>query len=302
MQFLLVSSSMHVCILLAMFVWYRGRDNHSSVMFDRALLAHGIPVVIVSRTATTTTSIGAVSPTIKKVATQAPEQQLQRTTQSNTSAQSKKASPKTSKTVAAQPVKAQPKTTLVTKEKLADPVIAKKKEPKIVPQKQQPQVIKETPKQVVEPEKIAPKVEEKKVAEKKQNTPQKIVKNDSKQQIIEPTNVAQSAVPKAAQTDDALQHIDGPIIVAKDYREKAQIKKHLLLQQELVRVWHPPVGIHDGCQCQLRVAVGSDGAVRNVRVVDSSGVLMFDIAARSALCSAQMPKWTWGTSIDITFS
>jgi len=332
MQFLLVSASIHVSVLFALFVLYRGRDNNASIVLDRSLLAHGVPVVIVARAPLAQTLCIVSTPPANQAKPQLLAQPatsvINSPSTSVVSTPSAKQSPKsaalpmqqTAQASAVKPTNIQAKTTVVKKEKPAAATIAKKEEPKVAPQKQQPVIAKKEESKIM-PEKQQQHVAAKKVDEKKSDAPQKIVQQDAvKQQPIAPIAAAQSAIPEkavssiaqvlpTAHADQKAQingahapEIDGPIIVAKDYREKTTIKKHLLLQQELVRVWHPPVGIAQECQCQLRVSIGSDGAVRAVHVLDSSGVLMFDVAARSALSSAQLPKWTWGTSIDITFS
>ena len=73
------------------------------------------------------------------------------------------------------------------------------------------------------------------------------------------------------------------------------------LQQEIERVWKAPFGMHANCTCQLHIAVGPRGGIKDITVLTSSGVLLYDIAARASVLSMTMPQWTWGKSFTITF-
>ncbi len=75
---------------------------------------------------------------------------------------------------------------------------------------------------------------------------------------------------------------------------------HTAFQKEIGNKWNPPAGFL-GCKCTVMVAVSWDGAAQAVDIAEPSGVLVYDIAARSALEDVKMPKWAWGKSITIAF-
>lgn len=73
------------------------------------------------------------------------------------------------------------------------------------------------------------------------------------------------------------------------------------LQTAVSDAWKPPVGIADECVCDVLIALDAQGKIKDVKVVKSSGVLIYDIAARNALQEAKLPKWTFGRTITISF-
>jgi len=78
-------------------------------------------------------------------------------------------------------------------------------------------------------------------------------------------------------------------------------KYYAQLQTAVSDSWKPPVGISDECVCDVLVMLDAQGNAKEIKVVKSSGVLIYDIAARNALQDAKMPKWAYGKSITISF-
>lgn len=73
------------------------------------------------------------------------------------------------------------------------------------------------------------------------------------------------------------------------------------LHRIIAEHWHPPIASYEGAQCTIEAFVSQSGMVDKVSVAASSGILMFDIAARGALHGVRMPTWTHGKSLLITF-
>lgn len=78
-------------------------------------------------------------------------------------------------------------------------------------------------------------------------------------------------------------------------------KYYAQLQTAVSDSWKPPMGISDECVCDVLVMLDMQGNPKEIKIVKSSGVLIYDIAARNALQDAKMPKWAYGKSITISF-
>ncbi|MCX5923545.1 MAG: TonB C-terminal domain-containing protein [Candidatus Dependentiae bacterium] len=71
------------------------------------------------------------------------------------------------------------------------------------------------------------------------------------------------------------------------------------LKQAVEQCWVSPVGIKKGTTCQMRVHVGQKGDADDVKVIQSSKIIMFDLPARKALFSMKYPKEVWNKTITI---
>ncbi len=89
--------------------------------------------------------------------------------------------------------------------------------------------------------------------------------------------------------------------VSSNFREVEALRRGAQLQKELVQKWQPPIGVAPDCSCELSFIVSKNGAVQQLKTTKSSGVLMFDISARQALCAMKMPQWTYGKPLIISF-
>jgi hypothetical protein len=65
--------------------------------------------------------------------------------------------------------------------------------------------------------------------------------------------------------------------------------------------WNIPRGVSPDCVCDVKVTIASDGVKREVVVIKSSRVVLYDIAARAAAFRAAYPKEAWGSSQIIRF-
>jgi hypothetical protein len=173
--------------------------------------------------------------------------------------------------------------------------IPKKEETK----KEIPPVIKKTDVKKVEPA-------------KQEIVKQEVVKNTEPKiepkKEVEPSKPVQETpkfIPPVAQALDTTQEIV-PVIpenahISHNYREVEALRKQAQLQKELVQTWKPPIGVSPDCACEISFFVNSTGKIENIKMVQSSSVIMFDISARQALFAMKMPQWTYGKPFTINF-
>lgn len=96
-------------------------------------------------------------------------------------------------------------------------------------------------------------------------------------------------------------HVPENAHISNNYREVEALRCGTQLQKELVHKWQPPIGVSPECTCEISFCVNTKGTIENLKMVKSSGVVMFDISARQALFSMKMPQWTHGKYLTINF-
>jgi hypothetical protein len=79
------------------------------------------------------------------------------------------------------------------------------------------------------------------------------------------------------------------------------LQEHMILKDTIERVWRPPLGISKDAACRLGVTINVQGTVDAVVVEQSSHIVSYDIAARTALINMVFPKTMRGTTVSITF-
>src|SRR5207302_6458741 len=89
--------------------------------------------------------------------------------------------------------------------------------------------------------------------------------------------------------------------VSHNYREVEALRRGAQLQKELVQKWKPPIGVSPDCMCEVSFFVNTSGTIEDLKMVKSSGVMMYDISARQALFAMKMPQWTYGKPLIISF-
>jgi outer membrane biosynthesis protein TonB len=116
---------------------------------------------------------------------------------------------------------------------------------------------------------------------------------------------AKELLPMPMNAIDQLSAVDsvaqGPIAIDGHEYSTQDLLEYAALQQEFARCWKPPVGMQSDCFCEITVLVGKNGTVEDMQMVRSSGVLMFDVAARGALSIMEFPRWVCSKSLTITF-
>lgn len=160
---------------------------------------------------------------------------------------------------------------------------------------------------VVAQQKAAQQPVPKKVEQKKQTTvvaEKKVEPAKKPEQKIEQKKIAQKPAPKLVQKTmppkaAPVKQEEQIIYVGRD--DKIMLDLQDQLEQEIQKVWHPPVGIASTVHCALKVVIDHKGAVRTCGIEESSSVITYDIAARAALMNMKFPKQLWGKEVVITF-
>lgn len=73
------------------------------------------------------------------------------------------------------------------------------------------------------------------------------------------------------------------------------------IQKEVAHVWKPPHGLQKKLACTIKVLIDWNGNVIDVNITESSGVLVYDIAARTAASALSLPHWSYGKEFLIAF-
>jgi len=134
-----------------------------------------------------------------------------------------------------------------------------------------------------------------------------------KEQKVESKSVSKKQEPqKRAQKEESIVKPD-PVQIEEPIQEELEenviylgredmqaYKLALQIQQELERHWSPPPGLPKDLTCTVALKINLSGKVE-AEVTRSSGVLLYDIPARSAALSAQLPKLLWGKELTVVF-
>ncbi len=180
------------------------------------------------------------------------------------------------------------KKTSIVKSKVAKKVAKKKEQPakktikknilkKAVQkkkQKKQDKIVKKTTSKKVAPKKIVTK----KVVSKKKSEAH--IKTKTKKQVVQQKQQA----------------------VYCGQKQMVALQMQKIIQQEATSCWKAPVGVSKNLVCKLSLLVDWSGNINNVAVEQKSGVLMYDISARTAVAHMKLPKNLWGKKFTITFA
>ncbi|MCL4229186.1 TonB C-terminal domain-containing protein [Candidatus Dependentiae bacterium] len=90
-----------------------------------------------------------------------------------------------------------------------------------------------------------------------------------------------------------------PVYVGQEEWYALQIQR--AIEDEITQHWRVPHGLSSDLSCQIAATVDWQGNVQQVRIAQSSGVLAYDISARSAATRMQLPALARGKEFIITF-
>ncbi len=76
---------------------------------------------------------------------------------------------------------------------------------------------------------------------------------------------------------------------------------HEQIQQEVVRCWHPPIGLDPALCCTVSVHVDWQGTSEKCAMIKASGILAYDISVHCAIKSIVFPRSTYGKDVILTF-
>lgn len=88
---------------------------------------------------------------------------------------------------------------------------------------------------------------------------------------------------------------------AADYMNAEEAHMHECIEQEIMARWKLPRGLPKELNCQIKCCMGADGTVSSCTLEKTSGVLIYDMAARSAARAMTLPRWAWGKEFTIVF-
>jgi len=144
----------------------------------------------------------------------------------------------------------------------------------------------------------------KKIAENKKN--KKVSKKETKKTKAGKKNVVASKkdVPKknikqVSKEKKVVKQKEHPIYVGQFQMTALTMQEQV--QKEVTKYWKPPEGLPKDLACTLKILVDWYGKVRKTTIEKSSGVLMYDISARTAVATLAVPKVAYGKGFSITF-
>lgn len=153
---------------------------------------------------------------------------------------------------------------------------------------------------------VQKKIEPIKKEPAKQVAQVKKVVSQPSQNVVKKTNVSPksdqskiAAISSCTKQPVAVTKEVEPIYVGRLEMEALRLQKEM--QNEVSKSWKPPVGLSKELECVLKVLVNWNGSVQDTEVEKSSGVLMYDISARTAVAKMQLPRWAYGKEFHITF-
>lgn len=129
---------------------------------------------------------------------------------------------------------------------------------------------------------------------------QEIKPEEKKLSVPEQKKVQQLPMPNTHQAPEKLI-VPENAHISHDYREVEAMRRTALLQKELINNWKPPIGVPTTASCEVQFTVSVNGSVKDATTIKSSGIMMYDVAARHAVFSIKMPAWTYGKTITIAF-
>jgi outer membrane biosynthesis protein TonB len=85
----------------------------------------------------------------------------------------------------------------------------------------------------------------------------------------------------------------------QDNGKMREYQKHV--QQEVDRLWKPPLGVTKGTECSVLFYVNTDGSVEKFEFIKRSGVLIYDLSITRIAKNFQFNKCLWGKQFKIDF-
>lgn len=123
----------------------------------------------------------------------------------------------------------------------------------------------------------------------------------AKKATEQPQKKAQEKEPVKKEAEKKVpDHLD--LALSKNKSMQPFEQEFTLLYKEVADHWAPPAGVPAESSCMIAVSIDRAGEIDDMDIVTSSGMFIFDLAARRALSEIAFPKFVWGKSITITFS
>lgn len=116
-----------------------------------------------------------------------------------------------------------------------------------------------------------------------------------KEKILEQNLEQNNDVKKEEETNDT--SLEEVIFVGYEQFDECVISSKI--QHAVVQSWTPPVGLEQGTSCEMKIVVSDKGLAESVEIVRTSGILLYDTSARTALSEIEFPKEVYGKTIKI---
>lgn len=81
--------------------------------------------------------------------------------------------------------------------------------------------------------------------------------------------------------------------------ELTEYQKHV--QQEVSRIWKPPLGVPKGTTCKIKFTISKDGKVADFKIVKKSDVLIYDLSILRIAHLFKFHKSLWGRGFEVDF-
>lgn len=264
-QLVIASFCLHIIFAGWLFFGYREPGAHVRVTVNHLLLGSGQEIILIPTLNPALVKQNSIGSGLKRVA---PLSAMPQKSVSPTTVTSKKITPQ--------------KTGMVARP--AEKKIMVKKAPLPEP----PKKMVEPPKPILKKE-IIQKVQPKPVLPTKP-TVEKLIEQKKEEIAVLPES---AKIPLDTNADSSVSS-DSPIVMHATPQEVEAYRQQQLFYQVIKKQWKPPLGLDKNCVCQITFTVGWQGSIQNVVIDIASGILMYDIAARSALYSIKMPEWSRG--------
>jgi TonB C terminal len=207
-----------------------------------------------------------------------------------------------------QTVKPQRGTTLAQKKELPKPTIKKvvpvpvpknRESKKLIPANIKKEVPQLTKLQSKKDEKPSLKSKTQKAVAKRQQPIQKPIAQ-KQQELVKVEPRSEKDIPSQ---DNLMRTIssDNQDVIYLGREDLAALVMNERIQKHIEQVWRPPVGVSKDCVCIINVLLDEHGSILELAIEESSHVLPYDIAARSALAQVPFPKAMWGKNLVVTF-
>lgn len=115
---------------------------------------------------------------------------------------------------------------------------------------------------------------------------------------VETSNTIQSHAPQTIQNSD-LPASEDVLYVGQQEMDALQMQDYI--QKEMAQHWSPPVGMRNDISCEVKIMVACDGTIQKLEIDQSSGVMLFDDAAKRAAWKLTPPQWAYGKELTLTF-
>jgi hypothetical protein len=119
----------------------------------------------------------------------------------------------------------------------------------------------------------------------------------------------------AAQEEDLLEDFDDQDDESDEQDEKDEPEEfnfltlsdqeqaiyHKKIQQEVQKLWRPPLGAPRGTKCVVSFVVGPDGTIESFEIVKRSNMLIYDLSIQRVAMKFKFDKSLWGKKFRIDF-